>query len=119
MKFGLFARPHLKSSPPGEEITFGRFWFCGRPFGKSSRWFFQRRGEHVSLSANNAASAGALLRTLWSARRMIFVIAQGRTNGQAGWDQESRSSRTPAGWSGWQSRAVIRRQLYVRRFCQS
>jgi hypothetical protein len=69
MKFGLFARPHLKSSPPGEEITFVRFWFCGRPFGKSSRWFFQRRGEHVSLSANKVGGEG------WGDVACDFVFA--------------------------------------------
>jgi hypothetical protein len=34
------------------------FWFYGRPFGKSSRWFFQRRGERVSLSANGVGGEG-------------------------------------------------------------
>ncbi|MGA3145410.1 MAG: hypothetical protein ABSF10_20620 [Verrucomicrobiota bacterium] len=25
----VYARPHLLSSPPGEEIAFACFWFCG------------------------------------------------------------------------------------------
>jgi hypothetical protein len=28
LKNGFDARPHLLSSPPGEEITIERFWFC-------------------------------------------------------------------------------------------
>jgi hypothetical protein len=36
--------------PPGEEIAIGRFWFCGRPFGKSSRANFQGDGERFSFS---------------------------------------------------------------------
>jgi hypothetical protein len=41
----VYARPHLLSSPPGEGIAAGRFWFCGWLSGKSSRANFQADGE--------------------------------------------------------------------------
>jgi hypothetical protein len=49
-EFCLDARPHLLSSPPGEEIPAGRFWFGGRLSGKSSRANFQKSGERFSFS---------------------------------------------------------------------
>ena len=58
MKFVIYARPHLLSSPPGEEMAAGRFWFGGWLSGQSCRWFFQQRGERVSLSANGVGGEG-------------------------------------------------------------
>src|ERR1039457_3368369 len=44
--------------PRGEEMTVGRFRFCGRLSGQSSRGFFKKTAPAFSLSAPNGSGEG-------------------------------------------------------------